>query len=70
LPINPHSDADFELEIDGQNVILKDQFQMYVPNMWARIPLVSGILAASLGGMLSLSRSIFPVSKALLTQGP
>jgi acetyl esterase/lipase len=70
LPINPHSDPDLELEIDGQNVVLKDQFQMYVPNMWAQIPLVSGILAASLGGMLSLSRSIFPVSKALLTQGP
>jgi hypothetical protein len=56
IPTHPDLDPDFEIEVDGQNVVLKEQFQMYAPNMWLQIPLVSGILAASLGGMFSLPK--------------
>jgi hypothetical protein len=73
LPTNPHSDPDFEIEIDGEVVALKDQFQMYAPNIWLQIPLVSGILAPSLGGLSSLSfartKSLLKVSRTMSTSG-
>jgi acetyl esterase/lipase len=47
---NPNQEPDFEVEIDGQSVVLKEQFQMYAANLHLQIPLVSPILAASLGG--------------------
>jgi len=54
--------------IDGVLVVLKEQFQMYAPNLQLQIPLVSGILAASLGGMFFLLRSPILPEKESPTQ--
>ncbi|CZR66091.1 related to acetyl-hydrolase [Phialocephala subalpina] len=54
LPVHKNIDPDFEVEIDGEMIALKEQFQMYAPNNWLQIPLVSGIVAASLGGLCPL----------------
>jgi acetyl esterase/lipase len=50
LSENPNREPDFEVEIDGQTIILQDQFQMYAANLHLQIPLVSSVCAASLGG--------------------
>lgn len=49
-PRHPGAEPDMEILIDGQKTILKEQFQMYAQNTHLQIPLVSGVLAASLGG--------------------
>jgi acetyl esterase/lipase len=53
-PVSKDAEPDFEVEIDGQKIVLKDQFQMYAPNLHLQCPLVSGILAPSLGGLCPL----------------
>ncbi|RDW78355.1 hypothetical protein BP5796_06207 [Coleophoma crateriformis] len=50
-PTHPGAEPDHEIEIDGEKVVLTDQFQMYAQNTHLQIPLVSGICAASLGGL-------------------
>jgi hypothetical protein len=45
----------FEIQVNRQVVVLKHQFQMCAPSMWLQTPLVSGILAASLGVLPILS---------------
>ncbi|CAG8972644.1 hypothetical protein HYALB_00011383 [Hymenoscyphus albidus] len=45
---------DYEMEIDGETVVLKEQIQMYAENNHVTIPLVSPVLAASLGGLCPL----------------
>ena len=57
-PIHPEAEEDFEIEIDGKVIKLTEQFQMYAQNMHLQCPLVSPILAASLGGT-----SFFSVSR-------
>lgn len=53
-PIHPGAEPDFEFEIDGHTIVLKEQFQMYAQNTHLQIRLVSGVLAASLGGLCPL----------------
>ena len=49
-PRHPGAQPDLEIMVNGQKTVLKDQVQMYAQNTHLQIPLVSGILAASLGG--------------------
>jgi hypothetical protein len=52
--VHKYIDPDLEVEYEGQILVLEEQVQMYAPNNWLQIPLVSGIMAASLGGKSSL----------------
>ncbi|RDW68670.1 hypothetical protein BP5796_09327 [Coleophoma crateriformis] len=53
-PIHPANDPDYEMVVDGENLVINRQIQMYAPNSHLQIPLVSGICAASLGGLCPL----------------
>lgn len=50
IPQNPLNEPDYVLEVDGQPHVLTDQINMYATNLQLTQPLVSPVLAASLGG--------------------
>lgn len=45
---------DYVMDVDGERVVLKEQFQMYAENNHLQCPLVSSVVAASLGGLCPL----------------
>lgn len=54
--IHPGAQPDFEVEMDGKITPLTEQFQLYAQNNHLQIPLVSGILAPSLGGLCPIRK--------------
>lgn len=50
LPQNPARDPDIQVVLDGQQRTITDQINMYAPNTQLFLPLVSPVLAATLGG--------------------
>lgn len=50
IPQNPLQDPDIVIELDGQPYTIVDQINMYAPNLQLVQPLVSPVLAATLGG--------------------
>jgi hypothetical protein len=65
-PRHPGAEPDFETTMDGQKIVLKEQFQLYAQNTHLQMPLVSGALAASLGGKKA-RQQLVPVTR---TCGP
>ena len=65
-PRHKAAEPDMEILIDGQRAVLKDQFQMYAQNTHLQIPLVSGILAASLGGMSNREEPVLTLERQSL----
>ncbi|RDW64588.1 hypothetical protein BP6252_10239 [Coleophoma cylindrospora] len=53
-PVHVGDDPDYEVVVDGENLVINHQIQMYAPNSQLQIPLVSGVCAASLGGLCPL----------------
>lgn len=50
IPHNPLNEPDYVVEMDGQPHVLTEQINMYAPNLQLNQPLVSPVLAATLGG--------------------
>lgn len=48
---HPGARSDYEMEMNGGRAVLTEQFQLYAQNNHLQIPLVSGILTPSLGGL-------------------
>jgi acetyl esterase/lipase len=69
MNMNPALKDDYEIELDGQPHLIKGQIQMYAPNLQLQIPLVSGILSASLGGKIAfLAPSYHPSVQTTVTE--
>jgi acetyl esterase/lipase len=47
----PHADRDLTIYVNGENITIKDQIQMYSTNHMLAHPLVSPVQQASLGGL-------------------